>query len=134
MASPRESRKSFPKGPFLAGFVLLGCLGAGQALAPDRQEAVDGGMASEVDDAARVDTSKEGDLRVKSGPPVPATPADWMKKPPCNWEDAREVAIRGACFIRTAESPPCPRRFFEHDGKCFVAVAKAQRPDTSIGQ
>jgi hypothetical protein len=63
---------------------------------------------------------------------VPDAPPKWQKTS-CN-ERRREVSIKGGCYKQVVGSPPCAEGEFEHDGKCWVAVAKADRPATSIGQ
>lgn len=135
-SQPGKSRERFPKAGFLTGFVLLGCLAAGQAVAPERRELPDAGVAEADDgptgDASTTDTQRAMELSVKSGRAVPAKPEDWQKRPPC-LPDVEE-ALSGACYVRAARKPPCPPALFEGQGGCFVAVSRSKRPDTSIGQ
>lgn len=63
---------------------------------------------------------------------IPAKPEPWQKTA-CNAEQG-EKSIGGACYLELAEKPPCRNGHFRHDGKCWAAVAKAERPRTSIGQ
>lgn len=133
-----KHRQSFPRGPILAVFMLLAGLAATEASAPGRFGPDARVAGVEVDagteGSAQVDTQRGGALAVKAGPPVPKEPDSWQKRPPCDWAGAREVVMMGACYIRAFDSPPCPPRMFEADTKCFVAVAKAPRPDTSVDE
>lgn len=126
---------SFPRGRFLAGFVALALLAATEAAAPGRcDSAGDSGTDGGVEEPVQADTHRDdgGGLSVKAGLPVPMKPEPWMKTAPCDWKGAREVAIRGACFVQAAATPPCPPRMYESEGKCFLAVAKVPRPNTSV--
>lgn len=126
--SSQPGKARFPRGRFLVGFAVLTLLATTEALAPESCE-VDGGV-SEEPERTPVDTQRSGGIAGKAGPAVPVKPEEWMKRAPC-LPDAEE-AINGACFVRTAKTPPCPRSFYEHAGGCFVAVAKVPRPPTSI--
>ncbi len=58
---------------------------------------------------------------------VPKTPQKDWKRPPCN-RDMAEYAINGACWVKTAHTPPCAR-LYEYDGACYIPVARPpQRP------
>lgn len=47
---------------------------------------------------------------------------------------AAQVAIEGGCWVETKTRPPCPMGFqWEHEGKCWLPVAKAAPVPTSGG-
>jgi hypothetical protein len=49
-------------------------------------------------------------------------------------EKAAQVAINGGCWVKTETPPPCPEGFqWEHDGKCWLPVARAASVPTSGG-
>lgn len=126
---PARQPQPFPRGPFLAGFALLAVLATTEAAAPGCLAGEDGAQDGGVEEPAKVDTRRDGGLAVKAGPPVPLKPEPWQQPAPCQ---QGETAIHTACYIETVQKPPCPPRFFEYNSKCYVAVAKPQRPDTSI--
>lgn len=111
-----------------AGLLLL-ALGTVEAHAPGLPEVteLDGGVSEE---AATTDTQRAGELTVKAGRSVPAKPEAWQKRPPC-LPDVEE-ALAGACYIRADKKPPCSPALFESGGRCYVAVSRSPRPDTSI--
>lgn len=124
---------SFPRGRFLAGFVALALLAATEAAAPGRcDSAGDSGADGGVEEPVQADTHRDdgGGLSVKAGRPVPANPEPWQKVPPCLPDT--EESLSGACYVRAARRPPCPPSLYESGSACFVAVARARRPNTSM--
>lgn len=78
-----------------------------------------------------VDVRQEGTLSAQAGRAVPAKPEEWQKRAPCS-TDTDEVDIRGGCYLELARKPPCKPGQYESGGKCFAAIARQKRPDTSV--
>lgn len=71
-----------------------------------------------------------GPMRL-SGGPVPATPKDDQKRPPCE-PALGEREIRSACYVGLLDvKPPCGV-MYEHGGACFRPVFRAPRQPSSI--
>lgn len=104
-----------------------------EARAPSPAMSVDEQAVCAPMEPIAVDTHHAGQVSIQAGPPVPLKPADWQKRPPCNWDEAREVELFGACYVRVADTkPPCPPRLFSQPGRCYVAVARAPRPSNTV--
>jgi hypothetical protein len=77
----------------------------------------------------------------RTGPPsalagLPAPGPNQKRAGTCT--DGVEEEINGGCWLATDKEPPCPRArggwvFFEHDGKCWVPVARAAPVPTTGG-
>lgn len=67
-----------------------------------------------------------------SGPSrkVPAKPFPEQKTPPCTPPD--EEGIAGGCWLALRSSAPCAPAAFEHAGRCFYPVRRAERLPTSV--
>lgn len=68
-----------------------------------------------------------------SGPSrrIPEKPFPEQKTPPCL--ERLEEAVNGACWLALDAKAPCPHTTFEHSGRCYYPVKRAQRLPTSIG-
>ncbi|HVG60652.1 MAG TPA: serine/threonine-protein kinase [Hyalangium sp.] len=64
------------------------------------------------------------------GAPMPKTPPDGQKRPPCG---PGQISVNGACWAGPIEGqkPPCGQGMFDYEGKCYFAVYDAPRPPTS---
>lgn len=85
----------------------------------------------EVECPTVVDVRQDGTLGVQAGRTVPTRPEPWMQQKPCRTE-SDEVEISGACFLPLERKPPCKSAQYEWGGRCFAAIARQRRPDTSI--
>lgn len=100
--------------------------------APEVPDAPDGGTPaareapSVLADAATLEPGAVASLT------VPERPPEWQETR-CDAK-RREVSINGGCYKEQAGKPPCAEGEFEHDGKCWAAVAKRAQPLRSIGQ
>lgn len=43
-----------------------------------------------------------------------------------------EVSISGGCYLRLERKPPCAEGQYVHEGRCYVAVGKRERPATTL--
>lgn len=68
-----------------------------------------------------------------SGPSrrIPEKPFPEQKTPPCTPPD--EEGIAGGCWLALRSVAPCATAAFEHSGRCYYPVKRAQRPPTSVG-
>lgn len=73
---------------------------------------------------------QEAGRPVPWGRKVPERPEDWQKKPPCDGT-LGEAEVRGACYVKTAKTPPC-ERLLEHDGGCYRSIAAAKPVPVSV--
>ncbi|MFY0566892.1 hypothetical protein ACN28E_24050 [Archangium lansingense] len=64
--------------------------------------------------------------------PLPREPFKGQKRPPCT--QYTEVELVGACWMPHELKAPCPNALFEHQGKCYAPVFRAQAPPQSLGQ
>lgn len=78
-------------------------------------------------------TSVELEADTLGARPMPSTPFEAQKKPPCT--PRRQVAINGGCWVELATKPlddQCGDDGYAHGGKCYVPVKQAKRPPTSV--
>ena len=75
-------------------------------------------------------TSQEGQPMIAR--PLPREPFKGQKRPPCT--RYAEVELVGACWMPHEMKAPCPNVLFEHQGKCYAPVFRAQAPPQSIEQ
>lgn len=125
--NPDWARRHRPLRPLLAAcLAVIICVWCHDAEAPTSREVV-----AVVECPAVVDVRQDGTATGMAGRKVPETPDDWMQRRPCDSE-RDEVEIKGACFMPLERKPPCRSSQYEWQGRCFAAIAKQRRPNTSI--
>jgi hypothetical protein len=96
-------------------------------------EMADGGVP-EVPRGYMVQAVADGSV-AEVARPMPRRPLQGQKLEPC---DARiEKAINGACWMPLDVSPgddTCGPKAYLYNGKCYVAVSPAPKPDVSMGK
>jgi hypothetical protein len=99
---------------------------------------VRGPLDTEAPDAGTPATEAPAVLADAATPEPDAMASLRVPERPPEWQETRcdakrdETAINRGCYRELARKPPCAEGSFEHDGKCWAAVAKRTRPAQSI--
>lgn len=125
--NPDWARRHRPLRPLIvACLAVIVCVWCHDAEAPTSREVV-----AVVECPAVVDVRQDGTATGMAGRSIPAKPEEWQQTKPCRTE-RDEVELSGACYVELARKPPCKAGQYETAGKCWAAVARQRRPNTSI--
>ena|GEM_PF-297871 len=94
------------------------------------EEPMDTALSEPFLSALEDPTSQEGQPMLAR--PLPREPFKGQKRPPCT--RYAEIELVGACWMPHEMKAPCPNVLFEHQGKCYAPVFRAQAPPQSIEQ
>lgn len=141
-SAPRPPRWSSRTGPVArlapalataaAAFLLLYGLQMDPTAADPAPDFAAAPVVNEAPSPVMTDAADLGSPGMLAELAVPETPPKWQKTA-CETKRG-EVAIRGGCYVELAEKPPCRDGHFRHEGRCWAAVAKSERPANAIGQ
>lgn len=116
-----------PRNPWL--WVLLTVLGLELCALPLRRPRVVV-KPPEAEGAVLITTDLGTSPQRRLIPPPGKGDPSWAKAP-C--DKTWQTEIVGTCWSEQARAkPPCPGGLYEHGGKCYAPITKAQRPPTSL--
>lgn len=81
---------------------------------------------SQVEDMQLI-SAEEPTTGIGQGYPLPSEPFSTQSAGPCHTKRG-EVEINGGCWVALEQRPPCLDVQAEYKGKCYLPVAKPQRP------
>ncbi|OJH35974.1 hypothetical protein [Cystobacter ferrugineus] len=137
-SAPHTVRKSvLLQGMALAGLAMLS-LGLGVWLYVEKHPESPPRPTASVDSAIRspnkavyfIVSEESGTAAIAY--PLPEKPFQNQAIPPCNVKRRGEVVINNGCWVALEQRPPCEDDHAEYKGKCYLPVARKDRPPQSV--